>query len=156
MFFVATDPIKEISGTCRQLVVDHFDWYKTTVGWRPQPCIHGDVTKIVPEGSFDPKSSFESRLRSINRAPVLLKQFCYSHGKDCNIFGSPHKPDYDLSGLPCPDHSPAGKRLGEEGVTSSVFCCHAKIHIALQTPFLIVENVPDKGCKISPKSWFLF
>ena len=39
--------------------------------------------------------------------------------------------------------SPCGRRMYEEGQTSSVFACHAKLHIALQTPMLIIENVPD-------------
>jgi site-specific DNA-cytosine methylase len=49
----------------------------------------------------------------------------------------------DTSGLPCPDMSKAGKGLREEGLTSSVFIAHAKLHCAKKTPLLVVENVED-------------
>ena len=106
----------------------------------------GDLTHIVPEGTFDPHDDFQTRLRAINKARLLTRQHCYTHGISCQIYGGA-RPDYDLSGLPCPDHSPAGLKQYEQGPTSSVFACHAKLHIALQTPMLIIENVPDKGLK---------
>lgn len=142
---------QELSRRCRQLIVDHSTWYNnTTESWHPMPCIHGDLTSILPDHSFDPESSFMTRLYDINRAPLYSHQFCYTHNRDCalGVLDSDHdnRPDYDFSGLPCPDMSPAGKKKREEGTTSSVFLCHAKYHVAMQTPILIIENVPDSGC----------
>ena len=54
------------------------------------------------------------------------------------------KPDYDISGLPCPDFSRAGERRGRGGPTLTVFACHAKLHIHLGTPLLVIENVQDR------------
>ena len=86
-----------------------------------------------------------SRVISIDKAKLFDGQYCFQHGRVCSIFG-PHakKPDYDISGLPCPDFSKAGKRQGSEGKTSSVFACHAKMHIQLQTPLLVIENVQER------------
>lgn len=135
---------EEINGGCRNLIVSHCDWYNDVTGLNhPRPCIHGDLTQVIPPDSFRKSDSFKDRLRKIDRAPIMLKQYCYTHGQDCSIFSTWKRPDYDLSGLPCPDHSPAGSRAGSEGVTASVFICHAKFHIGLQTPLLIIENVPD-------------
>ena len=144
--FRSSQTAQEISASCRQLIWDHHLWHCDVAGmWTPPPCVHGDLTEAVPRGSFDPEATFIERVRAIDRAPLCLHQHCYTHGQKCPIYGAAKKPDYDLSGLPCPDHSPAGKRLYEEGKTSSVFACHAKLHIANQTPLLIIENVPDRA-----------
>lgn len=135
---------KEIDPKCRQLIVDHAAWYNSaTNNWHPAPCIHGDLTKIVPEGSFDPEGTFMERLMQIDRAPILQHQHCFTHGHKCPLLEGVQS-EYDVSGLPCPDMSPAGLGLKEEGKTSAVFISHAKLHIAKQTPLLVVENVPDR------------
>ena len=130
--------------------MDHIQWYNTATGCaHAQPCIHGDLTKIVPEGSFDKGANFETRATQIDQADFCADQWCYTHGRDCPIFreqsqrGQVVESDYDLSGLPCPDHSKAGNRQYEEGDTSSVFACHAKMHVHYQTPMLCIENVWD-------------
>ena len=89
------------------------------------------------------------RLYAIDRAKLKSHQYCYTHNRCCSLGLSGDIPqetaDFDLSGLPCPDMSPAGYSLREEGETSSVFAVHAKYHIAKQTPMLVIENVPDQG-----------
>ncbi len=138
---------EEIDARCRQLIVDHAAWYNSaTRNWHPTPCIHGDLTKIVPENSFNPEGTFMERLMQIDGASIMRNQWCNTHGHDCPILDGLQS-DYDVSGLPCPDMSPAGLGLKEEGMTSTVFICHAKLHIAKQTPFLVVENVPDRVLK---------
>jgi len=136
--------IEEIKQSCRQLIFDNSRWVNTaTAAWRPCPCIFGDLTHILPPDSFNPDGPFREKVRAIHRAPLRTSQHCFTHGKDCPIFGSHVDIDLDISGLPCPDHSPAGLRMHEQGKTSAVFACHAKLHCALQTPLLIIENVPD-------------
>ena len=120
-------------------------WYNNTTGSpHPNPCVHGDLTKIVPENSFDKDGCFFNRARQIDKAKFCAEQWCFQHGKPCKLFTPDAAvPDYDISGLPCPDMSRAGLRKFEEGKTSSVFACHAKMHVQWQTPMLVVENVQD-------------
>ncbi len=135
---------QELNATCRQLITDHHAWCKLVSGWRPAPCVHGDLTEILPSGSFNKEDSFYRRLLDIDRARICKRQFCYTHSGQCNILGG-MQADFDLSGLPCPDMSKAGHGLREEGLTSTVFACHAKLHIARQTPLLLIENVQDRA-----------
>ncbi|CAE7248679.1 unnamed protein product [Symbiodinium sp. CCMP2456] len=84
------------------------------------------------------------RVRAVDRSDFCAGQYCYQHGKVCSILGGfAKKPDYDVSGLPCPDFSRAGRRRGREGPTATVFACHAKLHIHLGTPLLVIENVQE-------------
>ena len=119
------------------------EWYNRATGEaHPHPCMHDDLTHIVPAGSFDPEGTFAQRSRQIDQAKLNTKQWCHHHGQFCTLFGhGAPEIDYDISGLPCPDMSRAGRLLREEGPTSTVFTCHAKMHIELQTPLLVVENV---------------
>ena len=55
--------------------------------------------------------------------------------------------DFEVAGLPCTDQSRAGKRLFHNGPTAPVFMAHAKIHLAKQTPLVLLENVPDRGLR---------
>ncbi|CAK9059749.1 unnamed protein product [Durusdinium trenchii] len=97
-----------------------------------QPCVHGDLTQIMPSNSFDPESGFEAKAAQINQAKLRTTQYCFTHDRQCPIFGKrAREVDLDVSGLPCPDFS------------AMVFCSHAKFHAAWQTPMLIIENVPD-------------
>lgn len=139
-------PAEEIDARCRQLITDHMLWYDTaTREVHPHPCIHGDLTGIVPERMWDPTASFLTRAKQIDRAPLHIEQWCFYHGRKCPIFGAnANIPDYDISGLPCPDMSRAGNRKYEEGATSSVFAAHAKMHIEYGTPMLVIENVWDR------------
>ncbi|CAE7811005.1 unnamed protein product [Symbiodinium sp. CCMP2592] len=136
--------LKEMSARCRQLITDHARWCEEVVGQRPLPCVHGDLTDILPAGSVDPNGTFMQRVRAIDRADFCAGQYCYQHGMVCSVLGDfAKKPDYDISGLPCPDFSRAGQRRGREGPTGTVFACHAKLHIHLGTPLLVIENVQE-------------
>ena len=108
--------------------------------------MHRDITGIMPAGSFDPKDDFETKMIQIDRAKLCKTQFCYTRNCQCPIVGPEAREiDMDVSGLPCPDMSRAGNRLREEGPTAVVFGAHAKLHVACQTPLLIIENVRDSG-----------
>lgn len=146
----ATATAKEISSNCRQLIVDHATWCSNTTELiHPKPCIHGDILDMLPPESFNPKSSFMKRLYAIDRAKLNSHQYCFTHNRQCSLGLIRNDPqetaDFDFSGLPCPDMSPAGKNQREEGQTSTVFAVHAKYHIAKQTLMLLIENVPDQG-----------
>ena len=141
---VAPCSCKEIDATCRQLIRDHVRWcQKATDMYGPSPCVHGDVTEILPEGTVIDQGYLKMS-HAVNQAQVMPKQFCYTHNQQCRVFGrrAVHA-DYDISGLPCPDMSRAGKQLFEEGPTAVVFACHAKMHAHKRTKLLVIENVPD-------------
>lgn len=132
-------------------------WYNnTTEVVHPKLCVFGDLTGIVPVDCHpQPGASFMEQVYAFNRAPLYSKQHCYTHNKCCSlglVSGIP--PDFDLSGLPCPDMSPCGLRQGLEGPTAQVFIAHAKHHIALQTPLLVIENVPDWASEICCQTIF--
>ena len=142
-------PAQEVDRHCRQLISDHVLWCQQIDKRHQGPCVHGDITQIMPPNSFRPHDNFENKMKSINRAKLKKRQFCFTHNRKCPIFGEgARESDFDLSGLPCPDHSRAGHGLGREGPTAPVFGAHAKYHVACQTPMLIIENVPDR---VQPK-----
>ncbi|CAK9098042.1 unnamed protein product [Durusdinium trenchii] len=77
-------------------------------------------------------TSIRAHAAQINQAKLRTTQYCFTHDRQCPIFGKrAREVDLDVSGLPCPDFS------------AMVFCSHAKFHAAWQTPMLIIENVPD-------------
>lgn len=135
---------QEILPNCRQLIIDHMQWCNNTTEMsHPMPCVFGDMTEVLPPDTFT-EGNFMKKVYRANKMPMMTHQHCYTHNKFCpsGVRGEVDS-DYDLSGLPCPDMSPAGLRLGPEGPTSKVFISHAKLHIARQTPLLIIENVPE-------------
>ncbi|CAK9081695.1 unnamed protein product [Durusdinium trenchii] len=134
----------ETNKGCRQLIADHVRWCGTVTNDHSQPCVHGDLTQIMPSNSFDPESGFEAKAAQINQAKLRTTQYCFTHDHQCPIFGKrAREVDLDVSGLPCPDFSRAGVERGKEGPTAMLFCSHAKFHAAWQTPMLIIENAPD-------------
>ena len=96
---------------------------------------------MIPPGSYDPSAPFSKRFEQIDRAPLCLKAKCVAHGKLCPLFS--RTADLEVAGLPCVDFSKAGLQLKEEGPTSPIFCCHAKVHAEKMTPVIILENVPE-------------
>lgn len=135
----------EINKSCRQLIRDHVHWCaQVTEEPHPLPCIHGDITNIMPRGSFDPSACFKTKMKQIEQAKLCRSQFCFTHNKSCPIFGRlAAESDLDVSGLPCPDMSRAGIGLREEGPTSPVFGSHAKMHIEKKTRMIVLENAPE-------------
>ena len=129
---------------CHPMIRDHLSWcHKVTkISARP-PCIFGDILKCLPAGSFDPASSFASRLLDINRAKFMQKQYCFMCQRDCPLFGPTAASDFEVGGLPCTDASAAGQRKFHEGSTSSVFLAHAKRHAEMKTPLMVLENAQD-------------
>lgn len=46
----------------------------------------------------------------------------------------------ETAGLPCVDYSKAGLEEREHGSTNKVFVSHAKRHVELETPVVVLEN----------------
>ena len=134
---------QEWSASCRQLIIDHFAWLRKATGKAcKMPCVFGDLTACLPEGSYEESDSFMQKLESIDRADLMASQYCYTHNRSCPLFGC--KPgsqsQLEVAGLPCWDMSAAGKRKREAGRTAPVFLAHAKQHIEKETALIIIEN----------------
>lgn len=137
---------KEINKNCRKLITAHVEWCAQVTGIHDVPCIHSDLTEVMPANSFNKSASFRKKVRQIDKARLCKKQYCWSHHKKHRIFGHGARPvDLDVSGLPCPDFSRAGVQKRTSGPTISVHISHAKFHVSWQTPMLILENVRDWG-----------
>ena len=76
----------------------------------------------------------------MDAAQIFTTQFCYTHGSQCNLL---NRSDLEVAGLPCWDYSLAGKRLQEDGPTIGAFLAHAKRHVHLATPVIVIENVKE-------------
>ena len=60
----------------------------------------------MPSNSFDPESGFEAKAAQINQAKLRTTQYCFTHDRQCPIFGKgAREVDLDVSGLPCPNFS---------------------------------------------------
>ena len=138
---------KEWSPPCRQALQDNLRWCQQAMNssCRP-PCLFGDVQGCIPEASFSKTGLFMPRFHQVAQAPLLTHQFCYTHNRECEILGARAASDWETAGLPCVDFSQAGKRQRENGPTATVFACHAKRHIHLETPVILLENVQDHSC----------
>ena len=86
------------------------------------------------------------KFRKVDQAPLFRTQHCFTHDKECALFGAPSAhSDFEVAGLPCWDMSLAGKRLQEEGRTAGAFLAHAKRHVEKETRLIVVENTKDLG-----------
>lgn len=125
---------------CRQLIFDHCTWLRKNAGLRcKDPCVFGDLEGCIPLGTYQPQDSFRIKFHKVDAAPIFLTQHCYTHNAQCHFRCA----DLEMAGLPCWDYSMAGKRLQENGPTIGAFLSHAKRHVHLQTPLVIVENVKE-------------
>ena len=121
--------------------MDHHEWCNSCTGSSlAVPCIFGDILEQV-EPPLPTGIGFEGKLQfSRDKCQLQQTQWCYAHGTFCPIN---RRVDVDFSGLPCPDNSRANRnRMYEEGPSNGVYCVWAKKHRSLQTPLLILENVP--------------
>ena len=136
------------------MINDHVGWCAKVVDApvRP-PCIFGDVEGCIPPGTYESSDPFKVKFAKIANAPFVSHQWCFTHRTYCPLFEM--ESDFETAGLPCTDQSRAGKRLFEEGPTASVFCCHAKRHIELQTPVILLENVQVRVAKTFPGGSYL-
>ena len=111
------------------------------------PCLFGDLRGCIPKNVLETAEMgdhcFVQKVHLIAHAPFQTSQWCHTHHRCCPLFGPETAAQWETAGLPCPDHSKAGKHLAEEGPTSSVFICHAKRHIEKKTPMILIENVQE-------------
>ena len=139
---------QEWNAPCNQLIVDNFQWYKQCTGTACHaPCIFGNLEDCIPKGTYHQKDPFWWKFYKVDSAVLYKTQHCNTHNRECLLFPqhSGEKSDIETAGLPCWDMSLAGKRLQENGRTVGTFLCHAKRHIELMTPNIILENTKDRA-----------
>ena len=140
--------IKEMRQDCRQSIVDHHAWcgeLDPTI-YKGMPCVFGDLCGVMPEGLLD-EGSFIQKVVAANRSMLARDAYCYTHNRLCPLWPASRRTtaDVEVAGLPCPDFSRAGRKRREEGPTNKVFISHAKRHVELGTPLIVIENVWDTG-----------
>ena len=64
---------------------------------------------------------------------------CCGHGLMCQV----PRPDFDVTGTPCQDFSPAGQHRGPWGPQMAIFLAWVHIVLAIAIPVVLHENVPQ-------------
>ena len=104
-------------------------------------CIFGDITSLLPYGTFTTGDNIYSRrLLASRKASLAQNGQCYHHGAACDV---QKRPIFTVSGLPCPDMSTAGKRRKRAGVTADVYLAHGRWASMLEVPLILFENTKD-------------
>lgn len=156
---------KEINGHCRQVIVDHHRWLNT---WSTKtftvPHIHGDLREHIPPEALPQTGTFRDRVEQVNAAPLLDKQYCYTHRCYCS---SLKETDLEMSGLPCEENSRANtRRRFFEGRFSNLYAIWSRRQRKLGTKLIILENTEETwnisvvGFQFCPywfaRSWTVF
>ncbi|CAE7646296.1 desi2 [Symbiodinium sp. CCMP2592] len=128
---------------CHQLLRDNMLWCSKVSGRLEDPCLYGNILDLYPE--FKDQGAFEEKKALLYNCTINSSCPCRTHGSPTGARAVMSccvpKSHFDVSGLPCPDFSAAGKRRRMEGPTNSVFLAHGRLHGTLQTPLLLIENV---------------
>ncbi|OLP82307.1 hypothetical protein AK812_SmicGene37044 [Symbiodinium microadriaticum] len=105
---------------CHQLLRDNMLWCNKVLGRLEDPCLYGNILDLYPE--FQDQGSFDEKKALLYNCAMSSSCFCRTHGSPTGtttLSCSVPKSDFDVSGLPCPDFSTAGKRRRMEGPTNS-------------------------------------
>ena len=143
-FFDMNNPVEEMDSACRQTILDNHSWMQEWVDRRSlEPHVFGDILEQVPKESIPESLDFFARRDVVQKLPLKKNQFCYSHGKNCQL-PKAGEVDIDVSGMPCQENSRINlNRLFMEGKTGSVYLVWAKSHRRKKTPLLVLENTPE-------------
>lgn len=112
-------------------------WCHEVSGHSPQsPCLFQDALGVMVPGYLNEDLPYSLRLEQAKRAPLATRALCLQHGQSC-ILGK--QCCMDVSGLPCPDMSRAGKQKKRAGSTSNVYLSHGLHTTHCATPLLLIE-----------------
>ena len=155
-FFDMNNPVEEMDSACRQTILDNHSWMQEWVDRRSlEPHVFGDILEQVPKESIPESLDFFARRDVVQKLPLKKNQFCYSHGKNCQL-PKAGEVDIDVSGMPCQENSRINlNRLFMEGKTGSVYLVWAKSHRRKKTPLLVLENTPESLFQFHSKYFFL-
>ena len=79
---------------------------------------------------------YSRKLELVNAAQCANFGHCTRHQRACC---TTQLAQFDVSGLPCPDMSKAGKRQRRAGPTSDVYLAHGRFTTIRRTPLLLIE-----------------
>ena len=121
---------------CQQLLRHSLRWCERVAGHAAEACIFGNILDLLPGDWSHMEHAYSRKLELSAWAHLASTAGCETHGRNCSTMLSP---DFDVSGLPCPDMSTAGKRQKRAGGTVPVYIAHGKYVTAQRTPLLLVE-----------------
>ena len=130
---------QEYSQQCQQLLLESVRWCEKVSGHGVSPLLFGDITQLLQGPWYDKTMSYSQRLAAGQRATLVSSMMCEIQKRECPL---PY-PAFDVSGLPCPDMSAAGKRLKRAGETNTVYIAHGRFTTSHRTPLLLVECTKD-------------
>ena len=104
---------QEYSEPCQQLLLESMHWCQKVSGHAVgvSPFLFGDITKLLKGPWYDTTMTYSKRLAAGQEATLESGMWCQIQQRECPL---PY-PYFDVSGLPCPDMSAAGKRLKRAG-----------------------------------------
>ncbi|CAE7853058.1 unnamed protein product [Symbiodinium necroappetens] len=114
-------------------------WCQKVAGHGAEPFIFGDITRLLGDSWYTASMTYSQRLQAGLQTPLVSSMHCQLHRTSCPL----PCPIFDVSGLPCPDMSAAGKRLKRAGETNAVYIAHGRFVTAKRTPLLLVECTKD-------------
>ena len=101
--------------------------------------IVGDIMSLLHLPRYDPGADFDEQLRVVMEAPFRTVFWCVRTLKYVQLC----RPVTTSSGVPCQDHSMAGKREGLRGKRAHLLFAWLRLQLALLTPIIFLENVPQ-------------
>ena len=132
---------EECNSKCQQLLHESLIWCQKVAGHMPQACLFSNILDLTPDVDYKSFTCYSHRLQACQAAELAHSSMCATHCRLCPV----NKPNvaFDVSGLPCPDMSTAGKRLRRAGDTASVYMTHGKHACKNRTPLLLIECTKD-------------
>lgn len=109
-----------------------------------------DILDLIPHQTSDPTWTYSQKLNAIFNGGLATAGVCENHRSwvdgeclpgVCSV--QKHNIAFDVSGLPCPDMSCAGKKLYRAGPTSAVYITHGKWATVQRIPLLLIECTKD-------------
>ena len=116
-------------------------WCEEVAGGQGAGCRFGDIMDLLSP-KIDDTATYSQKLEAGKKAALAGRAYCQTHRRWCATAKSA---SFDVSGLPCPDMSTAGKRKRRAGVTSGVYVAHGEYVTRNAIPLLLIECTKDMG-----------
>jgi len=121
------------------VIKDAMNWCEDVTGHKGA-CLFEDILDLLPNGTLDPDWTYSEKLQATTGVTTARFGSCVTHDSHCFVNKTAV---FDVSGLPCPDMSRAGKRRKRAGVTNSVYLAHGRYVTLNRMPLQLTECTPD-------------
>ena len=134
---------KDFAEPCQQLTCQTMKWCSIVTDWDPEGhCMFGNILDLLPYGTLFGQTSYSEKFSAVAQCVELAPTAaCSVHQTACP---ASKRVIFDVSGLPCPDFSTAGKRLKKDGPTAPVYMVHGKWCCENKVPLLLIECTEDR------------